>query len=167
MALNSRITPCVLMDALAALKPSETIPTGLRPPAQGWRASAYLGASFKQIINRNAVVANVAWWTDGYGRNRVAVGNNLRTVTQGSSCLATLDFGMESRWDSPKACRDNPKGIVAFNPRLAQSAYLGFGFGNGNNANGVVAWRRRVEVLRDAGRQLRTFNPEKTGADRA
>jgi hypothetical protein len=27
--------------------------------------------------------------------------------------------------------------------------------------------RRRVEVLRDAGRQLRTFNPEKTGAGRA
>jgi hypothetical protein len=29
------------------------------------------------------------------------------------------------------------------------------------------AWRRRVEVLRDAGRQLRTFNPETTGAGRA
>ena len=28
------------------------------------------------------------------------------------------------------------------------------------------AWRR-VEVLRDAGRQLRTFNPDKTGAGRA
>jgi hypothetical protein len=26
-----------------------------------------------------------------------------------------------------------------------------------------VAWRRRVEVLRDAGRQLRTFNPKKAG----
>ena len=32
---------------------------------------------------------------------------------------------------------------------------------------GQQAWRRRVEVLRDAGRQLRTFNPEKTGASRA
>jgi hypothetical protein len=29
------------------------------------------------------------------------------------------------------------------------------------------AWRRRVEVLRDASRQLRTFKPEKTGAVRA
>lgn len=28
-------------------------------------------------------------------------------------------------------------------------------------------WRRRVEVLRDAGRQRRTFKPEKTGAGRA
>ncbi|MCL4787756.1 MAG: hypothetical protein KJ070_13340 [Verrucomicrobia bacterium] len=32
---------------------------------------------------------------------------------------------------------------------------------------GQPAWRRRVEVLRDAGRQLRTFNPEKNGAGRA
>jgi DNA-binding transcriptional regulator PaaX len=32
---------------------------------------------------------------------------------------------------------------------------------------GQQAWRRRVEVLRDAGRQLRTFNPEKTGAGHA
>lgn len=32
---------------------------------------------------------------------------------------------------------------------------------------GQPAWRRRVEVLRDAGRQLRTFKPEKTGAGRA
>jgi phenylacetic acid degradation operon negative regulatory protein len=32
---------------------------------------------------------------------------------------------------------------------------------------GQPAWRRRVEVLRDAGRQLRTFNPEKVSAVRA
>ena len=32
---------------------------------------------------------------------------------------------------------------------------------------GQQAWRRRVEVLRDAGRQLRTFNPEKAAAGRA
>ena len=32
---------------------------------------------------------------------------------------------------------------------------------------GQQAWRRRVEVLRDASRQLRTFNPEKTAANRA
>jgi len=68
------------------------------------------------------------------GRNRVAVGNDLRTATQGSSFLATLGFETESRWDSQM---------------------------------GQQAWRRRVEVLRDAGRQLRTFNPEKTGAGRA
>jgi phenylacetic acid degradation operon negative regulatory protein len=32
---------------------------------------------------------------------------------------------------------------------------------------GQQAWRRRAEVLRDAGRQLRAFNPERTGASRA
>ena len=41
--------------------------------------------------------------TDGNGRNRVAVGNHLRMVTQGSSCLSTLGFGTESRWDSQTA----------------------------------------------------------------
>jgi hypothetical protein len=30
-------------------------------------------------------LAKVARWTDGNGRNRVAVANNLRTMTQGSS----------------------------------------------------------------------------------
>src|SRR6266496_4473621 len=34
------------------------------------------------------------------GLNRVAVGEVCRTMTQGSSCLATLGSGTESRWDS-------------------------------------------------------------------
>src|SRR5206468_6859036 len=34
------------------------------------------------------------------GLNRVAVGDVSRTITQGSSCLATLGSGTESRWDS-------------------------------------------------------------------
>src|SRR5437667_9727614 len=34
------------------------------------------------------------------GLNRVAVGDVCRTMTQGSSCLATLGYGTESRWDS-------------------------------------------------------------------
>src|SRR5205809_6096407 len=34
------------------------------------------------------------------GLNRVAVGDVSRTMTQGSSCLATLGSGTESRWDS-------------------------------------------------------------------
>ena len=39
-------------------------------------------------------------WADENGRNRVAVGNFLRTLTQGSACRATLGFGTESRWGS-------------------------------------------------------------------
>ena len=37
------------------------------------------------------------------GRNRVAVGEVGWTMTQGSSSLATLGFGTESRWDSRMA----------------------------------------------------------------
>jgi len=39
------------------------------------------------------------------GCNRVAVGNYLRTMTQGSACRATLGFGTESRWDSQKSSK--------------------------------------------------------------
>jgi len=35
--------------------------------------------------------------------------------------------------------QDYPKGIVASSPRVASNACLGCVFGNGNNANGVVA----------------------------
>ena len=43
-----------------------------------------------------------AWKARGRnGRNRVAVGNILRTVTQGSSFLATLGWRTQSRWDWP------------------------------------------------------------------
>lgn len=37
----------------------------------------------------------------------------------------------------------------------------------GQNAGRGPLPQRRVQVLRDAGRQLRTSNPEKTGAGRA
>jgi len=36
----------------------------------------------------------------GFGHNPVGVGFHWRIVTQGSSFLATLGFGTESRWDS-------------------------------------------------------------------
>jgi len=36
----------------------------------------------------------------GFRHNPVGVGFHGRTVTQGSSFLATLGFGTESRWDS-------------------------------------------------------------------
>ena len=50
--------------------------------------------------NRNAVVQIQFWFsTRVMGRNRVAVEIHW-TLTQGSSFLATLGFGTESRWDS-------------------------------------------------------------------
>ena len=41
-----------------------------------------------------------ARWSDGNGRNRVAVGDVGGKFTQGSACRETLGFGTESRWDS-------------------------------------------------------------------
>ena len=81
-----------------------TIPKGLCPPAQGCAARATLGKPLQIITNPNGVVANVT----RDGRNRVAVGNILGTMTQGSSLLATLGFGTESRWDSHTAALRRP-----------------------------------------------------------
>ena len=39
---------------------SASIPTGLLPKAQGWRASAYLGCAFNQRLNANGVEAAVS-----------------------------------------------------------------------------------------------------------
>ncbi len=39
-------------------------PTGHRPPAQGWRASAYLGVIVQQFINRNAVAPPLLLFRD-------------------------------------------------------------------------------------------------------
>ena len=58
------------------------IPTGFRPKAQGCESRATLGNRHHGIYNP------------------VGVGNSVVTVSQGSSCLATLGFGPESRWDS-------------------------------------------------------------------
>ena len=48
-------------------------------------------------LNPNGVVVKVLGCVR---RNRVAVDDIRLTITQGSSCLATLGFGPESRWDS-------------------------------------------------------------------
>ncbi len=50
-------------------------------------------------------------------------------------------YGGEDAADKENAyaLRANPKGIVASSPRLACNAYLRCAFGNGINANGVVA----------------------------
>lgn len=99
-----------------------------------------------------------ARWTNGNGRNRVAVENIGGTYSQRSACLATLGFGSESRWDSrmvtatqnnvqfvgvTKSNRVRTKSIPTGLRPPAQGwrarAYLGFTFRNGNNLNEVVA----------------------------
>src|SRR5437879_2810267 len=54
------------------------------------------------------------------GLNRVAVGDDCRTMTQGSSCVATLGFGTESRWDS-RTERDSASCSRFAKPAVAQS----------------------------------------------
>ena len=94
------------------------IPKGLRPPAQGCRVcEATLGHDAEMVSTATRLWRMLRAMTDGNGRNRVAVGNFLWTLTQGSSCLATLGFGAESRWDallrrnsSSRECRKSVRG---------------------------------------------------------
>jgi hypothetical protein len=81
----------------------QRIPTGFRHIAQGCDVGATLGEWNKIITNPDGVVANAP--RSGRKRN----GRNpecfrgwdvCETMTQGSSSLATLGLGTESRWDS-------------------------------------------------------------------
>ena len=71
------------------------------------------------------------------GLNRVAVGDVSRTITQGSSCLATLGSGTESRWDS-RTERDS-----ASRSRFANTEMVGCF--RRNIASGSAAGRGHVE----------------------
>src|SRR5438034_11702579 len=51
--------------------------------------------------------------TNGFGHNPVGVGFHLRTVTQGSSFLATLGWRTQSLWD----CSPRPSRIHAIPPK--------------------------------------------------
>jgi hypothetical protein len=79
-------------------------PKGIVASSPRLACNAYLGFTFRNGNNRNAVVANPVCGLKLNGRNRVAVGNSLRTLTQGSSCRATLGFGPKSLWDSLCHC---------------------------------------------------------------
>jgi len=75
-------------------------PMGHRPPAQRCGNAATLGYISNQSNNLNEVVAKGASETrKRNGRNTVGIGDGWRTVTQGSSFLATLGFGRpQPRW---------------------------------------------------------------------
>jgi hypothetical protein len=80
------------------------IPMGFRPKAQGCEERATLGHRFSSITNRNAVAAiPSSSVTRGICHNPAGVDENLIPFTQGSSCVATLGYMPESRWDSPMA----------------------------------------------------------------
>jgi hypothetical protein len=77
------------------------IPTGFCPKARGCAPGATLGHLPANIINRNAVAAiPFPSATRGICHNPVGVDNDLILFTQGGSCVATLGYMPESRWDS-------------------------------------------------------------------
>ena len=75
------------------------IPTGFRPPAQGCEERATLGHRETNFPTATRL------WQFRFRLARVTLaptplGLCLRMFSQGSSHLATLGFGTESRWDS-------------------------------------------------------------------
>ena len=79
------------------MKALQTTPKGLRPPAQGCEAT--LCYSGRMVINPNGVEAIIV---SGGPQPRWGwiMGGQF---SQGSSCLATLGYEPESRWDSLSA----------------------------------------------------------------
>ncbi len=78
------------------------IPTGFRPKAQGCEERVTLGQRYADIINRKAVVAiPFSSAAGGICHNPVGVDENLIPFTQGSSCVATLGWMIQSLQDWP------------------------------------------------------------------
>jgi hypothetical protein len=78
-------------------------PNGIPAQSPGLRGTSYPGCTARESSNPNGVAANAhRAFASAKGRNRVAVENISRTLTQGSSFLATLGcgrnpFGIEPR----------------------------------------------------------------------
>ena len=86
------------------------IPTGFRPKAQGCEVGqsgsdrATLGHRPSNASNRNAVAAiPFSSAVCEICHNPVGVDDDFIPFTQGSSCVATLGYMPEFRWDSPMA----------------------------------------------------------------
>ena len=75
-------------------------PKGIVSSSPGLRGTSYPGTGEDERPNRNAVASRVSHLC----RNRVAVDGFPIPASQGSSCLATLGFAPESRWDSIPRC---------------------------------------------------------------
>jgi hypothetical protein len=73
---------------------SQSIPTGLRPSAQGWRPNAYLGFGASKQRNANGVVAHEVATT------ALRLGTNS-DQSPGSRFAATWGFETQPRWGSP------------------------------------------------------------------
>ena len=71
-------------------------PKGIVSSSPGLRGTSYPGSGESDRSNPNGVTS----CRSRRRHNLVGVEANSTTVSQGSSCLATVGFGPESRWDS-------------------------------------------------------------------
>jgi hypothetical protein len=116
------LRPNRLVTAAAAERDCVRTPTGFLPKAQGCEERATLGHHGQNIFSRNAVAAiSGSSIAGGICHNPVGVGANLNSFTQGSSCVATLDWRPESLWDSRMDAN-----TVAVGSRRTQHAARGF-----------------------------------------
>jgi hypothetical protein len=82
-------------------------PKGIGSFSPGLRGTSYPGNNAGGIINPNGV-ASIA---PRCCHNPVGVENYFASTTQGSSCLATLGFVTESRWDANQK-RDSVSEVI-------------------------------------------------------
>jgi hypothetical protein len=81
---------------LSPLPQERVNPKGIASSSPGLRGTSYPGCGTTEGINPNGVVSG----TPQPRRNPVGVDTHSLPDSQGSSCLATLGYGPESRWDS-------------------------------------------------------------------
>src|SRR2546428_5656472 len=74
------------------------IPKGLRPSAQGWRASAYPGCAFGTGNNANGVAAHSPRL-----RQRRYVGLPIKRIEQPQRGCGRLCVNREKNWPQPRA----------------------------------------------------------------
>ncbi len=98
------------------------IPTGFRPPAQGWRAAPTLGA--RRLSSPTPT--GLRHLASRHCRNLLGVEISFSPLTQGSACRATLGWRTESFQDSPgtrTASRSDALTVaVGFSPRFPAPA---------------------------------------------
>ena len=147
------------LNSIRPLKRRErraSIPTGLRPPAQGCEERATLGQRPAGLTNRNAVAAiPFSSAARGIGHNPVGVGKDLIPFPQGSSCVTTLDYMPESRWDSPNSLASATFSVVSFQPP-AQFRRIPRAVENGYNGEDILLDRKVNTVSFEA------FEPDAT-----
>ena len=156
-------------DSIRPLKRRERrapIPTGLCPPAQGCEEQAIPGQHPAGLTHRNAVAAiPFSSAACGIHHNPVGVGGDFIPLPQGSSCVATLGYMPESRWDSPNSLVSATLAGVSFQPP-AQFGRISSSMPNGQNFNlAIFPVNNEVNGMRPGCRHFCLSNPAQVGPE--